>query len=350
MLSRISQFDDSSAEIRAQHHHSRNIIGVVDVAMKCSQAAYLESGPMTLALNLPRCGSSLSIYRYDGDGVHVPAIAWLKDENGEFWKFEFNCPSEMENIPPDDFEDQREILMSSNAKQKQLEKDLEQDDSAFSSINELMGNETPSSEIKQQNFAGSSSSSSYIQNEKKTIATKQRTPETKPPANEPQHFANTSSWQWEPWHDTRSIVAQAYGSQWETQKARRSNTWEDKWSRGETVDWKRSQKPGTVKLPRPGSTVKIHKYIGEGNLVPTVAWLKDENDQLWMVQLQRQAQLTDILPHKWYQNPGKELFSKNEQQQKLRKEKDQDFNNICQSLMQILEQENCKFVVSSETL
>ena len=34
MLSRISQFDDSSAEIRAQHHHSRNIIGVVDVAMK----------------------------------------------------------------------------------------------------------------------------------------------------------------------------------------------------------------------------------------------------------------------------------------------------------------------------
>ena len=96
--------------------------------------------------------------------------------------------------------------------------------------------------------------------------------------------------------------------------------------------------------------MKIHKYIGEGNLVPTVAWLKDENDQLWMVQLQRQAQLTDILPHKWYQNPGKELFSKNEQQQKLRKEKDQDSNNICQSLMQILEQENCKFVVSSETL
>ena len=171
--------DDSRAEIRAQHHHSRNIIGVVDVAMKCSQAAYLESGPMTLALNLPRCGSSLSIYRYDGDGVHVPAIAWLKDENGEFWKFEFNCPSEMENIPPDDFEDQREILMSSNAKQKQLEKDLEQDDSAFSSINELMENETPSSEIKQQNFAGSSSSSSYIQNEKKNNCDKTQIPRNK---------------------------------------------------------------------------------------------------------------------------------------------------------------------------
>ena len=124
---------------------------------------------MPLATNLPRCGSSLSIYRYDDDGKHVPVIAWLRDEYGEFWKFEFNCPSEMDNIPPDDFEDQREILMSSNAKQKQLEKDLEQDDSAFSSMNELRENETPSSEIRKQNFAGSSSSSSCIQNEKKQL-------------------------------------------------------------------------------------------------------------------------------------------------------------------------------------
>ena len=34
MLSRISQFDDSSAEIRARHDHSRHILGNVNVAMK----------------------------------------------------------------------------------------------------------------------------------------------------------------------------------------------------------------------------------------------------------------------------------------------------------------------------
>ena len=245
---------------------------------------------MSLATNLPRCGSALSIYRYDGDGKHVPVIAWLQDEYGEFWKFEFNCPSEMDNIPPDDFEDQRQILA------------------------------------------------------------KQRTPEMKPRANEPQHFANTSSWQWEPWHDTRRHVPQAYGSQWEAQKAGRSDTWKDKWPRKDTIAWMRGQKPGTVELPRLGSTVKIHKYIGEGNLVPTIAWLKDENDQLWMVQLQRQAQLTDILPHKCYQNPGKELFSQNGQQQKLDKEKPQKSNDICQSFLKILEKENCKFEMSTQAL
>ena len=50
--------------------------------------------------------------------------------------------------------------------------------------------------------------------------------------------------------------------------------------------------------------MNIHKYIREGDLTPTIVWLKDENDQYWMVQLQRPAKLSDILPHKCYQQPG----------------------------------------------
>ena len=115
---------------------------------------------MLLAMNLPPCGSSLNIYRYVGDGVHIPTIAWVKDDHGQFWKFAFNCPAELSDIPPDDFDEQREIFMSRNAKQKQLKKDQEQDDSSFSSTNRLMENEKPSGETRQQNFEGSSSSSS----------------------------------------------------------------------------------------------------------------------------------------------------------------------------------------------
>ena len=56
---------------------------------------------------MPRCGSSLSIYRYDGDGVLFPTTALLKDEDGQYWKFEFNCPAELSDIPPDDFKEQK---------------------------------------------------------------------------------------------------------------------------------------------------------------------------------------------------------------------------------------------------
>ena len=110
------------------------------------------------------------------------------------------------------------------------------------------------------------------------------------------------------------------------------------------------RKTATVRLPRRGSTVNIHKYVGEGVLIPKIAWLKDENDQYWMVQLQRPAKLTDILPHKCYQQPGEELFSKNEQQQKLEKEQDQKSDNLCHSLLQILKRADCIFEVSSDML
>ena len=116
---------------------------------------------MTLAMNLPPCGSSLSIYRYDGDGGLFPTTALLKDEDGQYWKFEFNCPAELSDIPPDDFKEQREQFMSKNAKQKKLEKYQEQDDSSFSPTNELMKNERPG---------------------------------TQDPANEQRHFALTRSW------------------------------------------------------------------------------------------------------------------------------------------------------------
>ena len=96
--------------------------------------------------------------------------------------------------------------------------------------------------------------------------------------------------------------------------------------------------------------MSVHKYVGDGVLFPTIAWLKDENDQYWMVQLQRPAKLTDVLPHKCYQQPGEELFSKREQQQELEKEQDQKSDNICQSLLQILEKANCTFVVPSHML
>ena len=62
----------------------------------------------------------MSIYRYDGDGVLFPTTALLKDEDGQYWKFEFNCPAELSDIPPDDFKEQREKLISRNERQKRL--------------------------------------------------------------------------------------------------------------------------------------------------------------------------------------------------------------------------------------
>ena len=64
----------------------------------------------------------MSIYRYDGDGVHIPTIAWIKDEDGQCCRFEFKCPAKLSDIPRDDFKKQREQFMSKNAKQKKLEK------------------------------------------------------------------------------------------------------------------------------------------------------------------------------------------------------------------------------------
>ena len=281
---------------------------------------------MTLAMNLPRCGSSLSIYRYDGDGVLFPTTALLKDEDGQYWKFEFNCPAELSDIPPDDFKEQREKLSSRNERQKRLEKDQEQDDSSFSSTNGLMKNEKPWGETRQQNFEGNSSSSTWMQNEKRTIATKQRSPGTKPPATEPRHIAQTRSWQWEPWYDERRIVPQAYGSAWEAQKARKArgwDTWRDKWSRADTVAWMMGRRTAQVRLPRCGSTVSIHKYVGDGVLFPTIAWLRDENDQYWMVALQRPAELTELPPDECKQQPAEEVASKNSEQQQLENDQDQ---------------------------
>ena len=273
---------------------------------------------MTLAMNLPPCGSSLSIYRYDGDGVLFPTIALLKDDDGQYWKCKFQCPAELSDIPPDEFKEQPgEEFFSRNERQKKLQKEQEQDDSSFSSTNELMKNGKPWGESRQQNFEGSSSSSTWMQKEKRTIATKQRSPETKPPANEQRHLAQTRSWQGEPWHDNRRIVPQAYGSAREAREARRWDTWRDQWSKEDTVAWMINRRTAKVRLPRCGSSVSVHKYVGDGVLFPTIAWLKDDNDQYWMVELQRPAELTDILPDECKQQLGEELFSKTEPQQKL---------------------------------
>ena len=75
---------------------------------------------MTLAMNLPRCGSSLRIYRYDGDGVLFPTIACLKDEDSQYWKFGFNCPAELSDISPDDFKEQKETIIARNERQRRL--------------------------------------------------------------------------------------------------------------------------------------------------------------------------------------------------------------------------------------
>ena len=112
----------------------------------------------------------------------------------------------------------------------------------------------------------------------------------------------------------------------------------------------KGRRTAEVRLQRCGSTVSIHKYVGDGVLFPTIAWLKDEIDQYWMVELQRPARMTDILPRKCNQQPGEELFSKNEQQQKLKEEQDQKSDNLCHSLLQILRRADCMFEVSSDML
>ena len=251
---------------------------------------------MTLAMNLPPCGSSLSIYRYDGDGVLFPTTVLLKDSDGQYWKFKFQCPAELSDIPPDDFEEQPgEERLSMNERQKKVRKEQEQDNSSFSSTNGWMKNGNPWGEGWQQNSEGSSSSSRWMQDEKLTMATKQRSPETKPPANEQRHLAQTR------------IVPQAYGSAQEA--PHNPHTWRDKWSKEETVAWMLKRRTAKVSLPRRGSSVSVHKYVGDGILFPTIAWLKDDMGQYWMVELQGPAELTDIPADECKQQPGEELCS-----------------------------------------
>ena len=44
----------------------------------------------------------------------------LKDEDGQYWKFEFNCPAELSDIPPDDFKEQKEKFIARNERQRRL--------------------------------------------------------------------------------------------------------------------------------------------------------------------------------------------------------------------------------------
>ena len=274
---------------------------------------------MTLAMNLPPCGSYLSIYRYDGDGVLFPTTVLLEDRDGKYWKFKFQCPAELSDIPPDDFDEQPgEERLSRNERQKKVRKEQEQDNSSFSSTNEWMKNGKPWGEGWQQNSEGSSSSSTWMQNEKwgegwqqnsenssssstwmqnekRAMAIKQRSPETKPPANDQRHLEQTR------------IVPQAYGSAQEAQEACRRETWRDKWSKEETVAWMLKRRTAKVCLPRRGRWMSVHKYVGDGVLFPTIAWLKDDTGQYWMVELQGPAELTDIPADECKQQPGEEL-------------------------------------------
>ena len=88
-----------------------------------------------------------------------------------------------------------------------------------------------------------------------------------------------------------------------------------------------SHRTATVRLLHCGSTVSIYECVGNEFLLPRMAWLKDENEQYWLVELHGPAKLTDKLRHKRKQQPEEELFSENEQQQKLGKEQDQKSDN-----------------------
>ena len=55
-----------------------------------------------------------------------------------------------------------------------------------------------------------------------------------------------------------------------------------------------------VRMPPRGSSLTIVKYVGDGELFPTIRWLREtslnHDDKYWMVEFVRPAKLTDIPP------------------------------------------------------
>ena len=161
-------------------------------------------------VRLPSCGSSLCVQKYVGHGDRFPTIAWVKDDEGQTWMVELVCPAERTHIPLEECKQQRgEEFLSQNDQQQKLEKYQNQEDSQSST------------------------------GETRTSTTKQTSPAASPPSKEKSHSSQTKSCQEESGNNPKkreeTRVPQAYRSHWEAQRARRPDTWRDKWSRSETV-------------------------------------------------------------------------------------------------------------------
>ena len=209
-------------------------------------------------VRLPPCRSSLTVLKYVGDGNLFPTIGWLRDHVGRYWMVEFVRPAELTDIPPDGsqnnpwqvscvaWERQQqpgEEFLSKNEQQQNLQKDQDREDSASSSTNRLMQDERRTGATRQQDREDSASGSTHrlMQDERRTGATRQRSPGASPPSNEQRHSAQPRSCQEEPSHvpaqPHRTPVPQAYKSHQDAQQSRNPDTWEDKWTRRETIDY-----------------------------------------------------------------------------------------------------------------